>query len=54
MYATHPENRIGDHIWWISDLGKFKQHYPGWGLTFTIEDILMDIMNTQRAVMTDN
>jgi hypothetical protein len=22
-------NRIGDHIWWITDTGKFSQHYPG-------------------------
>ena len=23
-------NRSGDHIWWISDVSKFKSHYPGW------------------------
>lgn len=22
------DNRIGDHIWWISDVAKFKEHYP--------------------------
>ena len=27
-------NRIGDHIWWISDVGKFKSHYPDWELTY--------------------
>ena len=21
-------NRIGDHIWWISDVRKFQEHYP--------------------------
>jgi CDP-paratose 2-epimerase len=36
-------NRIGDHIWWISDIQKFKNHYPGWKLTFTVEDILEEI-----------
>ena len=36
-------NRIGDHIWWISDLGKFKTHYPGWQLTYTVRDILEEI-----------
>lgn len=36
-------NRNGDHIWWISDLQKFKQHYPEWELTYTIEDILTEI-----------
>src|SRR5690606_7038530 len=23
-------NRIGDHIWWISDLTRFQSHYPEW------------------------
>ena len=22
------DNRIGDHIWWISDVAKFQGHYP--------------------------
>ncbi|HSA55302.1 MAG TPA: NAD-dependent epimerase/dehydratase family protein [Gemmatimonadaceae bacterium] len=22
--------RSGDHIWWISDVGRFVRHYPGW------------------------
>jgi len=42
-------NRIGDHIWWISDIQKFKNHYPGWGLTYTIQDILKEIF-AQNAV----
>ena len=24
------ENRVGDHIWWISDLTHFQEHYPNW------------------------
>jgi len=36
-------NRIGDHIWWISDLRKFKTHYPEWNLTYGIEEILKEI-----------
>ncbi len=24
-----PENRMGDHMWWISDISKFQAHYPG-------------------------
>ncbi len=37
------DNRIGDHIWWISDVQKFKQHYPDWNLTYGITDILKEI-----------
>ena len=38
-------NRIGDHVWWISDVQKFKDHYPGWNLTYTVQDILKEIFN---------
>jgi CDP-paratose 2-epimerase len=42
-WAYSNENRIGDHIWWISDTGKFKSHYPGWKQTFDVPGILRDI-----------
>ncbi len=42
-------NRIGDHIWWISDLRKFKTHYPEWNLTCGIQDILEDIFNQNTS-----
>ncbi|ELS05590.1 nucleoside-diphosphate-sugar epimerase [Xenococcus sp. PCC 7305] len=43
-------NRIGDHIWWISDVSKFQSHYPSWEFTYTIPDILQEIFeqNTER------
>jgi CDP-paratose 2-epimerase len=36
-------NRIGDHIWWISDVSKFQSHYPGWSFTYGIQEILKEI-----------
>ena len=37
-------NRIGDHhIWWVSDVEKFKNHYPDGELTYTVTDILKEI-----------
>lgn len=38
-------NRIGDHIWYVSDLGKFKAHYPQWAPRFGIEETLVQIFN---------
>lgn len=38
-----PNNRVGDHIWWISDNGKFLQHYPGWRLEYDVPKILEEI-----------
>ncbi|MGH1506388.1 MAG: NAD-dependent epimerase/dehydratase family protein [Acidimicrobiales bacterium] len=37
------ENRIGDHIWWVSDIRKFKEHNPDWELRYDIRGILEDI-----------
>jgi CDP-paratose 2-epimerase len=36
-------NRIGDHIWYISDVSKFQRHYPGWNFKYGIDDILHEI-----------
>jgi CDP-paratose 2-epimerase len=36
-------NRIGDHRWWISDLDPFRADYPGWDITYDIEDVLREI-----------
>jgi len=36
-------NRIGDHIWWISDISAFQQDYPQYRLTYDIEATLEDI-----------
>lgn len=43
-------NRVGDHIWWISDLRKFKKHYPQWQQQYNVEAILQEIydMNCDR------
>lgn len=37
------KNRIGDHIWWISSVEKFKSHYPEWQLTYDVPAILHEI-----------
>lgn len=37
------QNRIGDHIWYVSDLSRFESHYPGWKITYNIPRILQDI-----------
>ena len=40
-------NRIGDHIWWISDISKFQRHYPEWRLAFGIEEIIEEVVAGQ-------
>lgn len=41
-------NRTGDHIWWISDLRKFKSHYPEWKLQYNVPSILREIFEYNR------
>ncbi len=36
-------NRAGDHIWWVSDIRRFQEHYPDWGLTYSLEQIVAEI-----------
>jgi CDP-paratose 2-epimerase len=37
------DNRIGDHIWWISDVRKFQRHYPDWHYRYDLDGILHEI-----------
>lgn len=42
-YKISEKNREGDHIWYISDVSKFMNDYPGWDYKYSIEDIIKDI-----------
>lgn len=37
------QNRMGDHIWWVSDLSRFSSHYPDWKLQYNVPQILQEI-----------
>ena len=39
------DNRIGDHIWYISNIDKFKKHYPNWKYKYDMDTILKDIIS---------
>jgi len=42
-------NRIGDHIWWISDVSKFRHHYPGWEFKYDMSSITQQIFEQTTA-----
>ena len=42
-YEEGPE-RESDHIWWISDMGKFKADYPSWSLTKDLDFIFNELI----------
>jgi CDP-paratose 2-epimerase len=50
MNSTYSDNnRIGDHIWYISDVSKFKSRYPDWKYKYDLNDILVQIYNNETS-----
>ena len=43
-----PENRIGDHIWYVSDLTKFQDHYPKWKIQTSLDAIIERIVKANN------
>lgn len=43
-------NRSGDHIWYVSDISKFKRHYPDWNYKYDINEILDELCTKSRFI----
>lgn len=43
-YVYLPENRIGDHICYYSDLRKMRKHYSNWDITVSLEETIKQIV----------
>ncbi len=43
------QNRIGDHIWYISDLSRFKADYPAWQQQYDIRATLQQMYENQMV-----
>ena len=39
------QNRVGDHIWYISNMKKFKSHYPKWKQIYNSEKIIDELLS---------
>jgi CDP-paratose 2-epimerase len=48
-YTYSDENRIGDHICYISDLRKLKSHYPEWDIRISLDEILDSMIAAELA-----
>lgn len=44
QYSLLDQARAGDHIWWISDVRKFRNDYPSWEYKYDIRMIINDII----------
>lgn len=51
QWTYEEQNRAGDHIWYVSDMSRFKADYPGWAHAYDMERILTEIRDavTERA-----
>jgi CDP-paratose 2-epimerase len=48
-HSYKPENRVGDHICYISDLTKLHSHFPNWRQEYTLDRIFEEIVETRLA-----
>jgi CDP-paratose 2-epimerase len=48
-YSYTNDNRSGDHIWYISDVNKFKSHYPNWEYKYTLIDTLSQMFEKMKS-----
>lgn len=42
-------SRAGDHIWWVSDIRRFMQHYPDWRIDYDLDRTAREIVEAQQA-----
>ena len=38
------QNRVGDHIWYVSNMKKFKNHYPKWKQKYSTKKIINELV----------
>jgi CDP-paratose 2-epimerase len=51
-YEISDQARSGDHIWWISDIRRFRKDYPEWSYRYDLRGIVQELLDaaTDRAL----
>jgi CDP-paratose 2-epimerase len=49
IYTYLDENRIGDHICYISDLSKMRTDYPAWEITISLQETIRQIIEAWQS-----
>ncbi|MET0648455.1 MAG: NAD-dependent epimerase/dehydratase family protein [Pyrinomonadaceae bacterium] len=47
-YTLSDEARSGDHIWWISDVRRFRRDYPAWEYRYDMRKIMEEIVEATK------
>ncbi|HEY2841141.1 MAG TPA: NAD-dependent epimerase/dehydratase family protein [Pirellulales bacterium] len=48
LLTYNEANRIGDHICYYSDLRKLRSHFPDWRLSYSLEQIVVEMVDSAR------
>jgi CDP-paratose 2-epimerase len=48
-YSLIDQNRIGDHIWYVSDVSKFQKDYPDWKYKYDLKAIISEIVQAAQT-----
>lgn len=48
-WTYREEPRVGDHIWWLSDMSRFFADYSGFRLSMDLDAIIADILDQGRT-----
>jgi CDP-paratose 2-epimerase len=52
-YVYEEQNRVGDHIWYISSVKRFMNEYPDWKYTYDIRKMIQEIYDVQKDLPLD-
>lgn len=52
-YEYLEENRVGDHICYLSDLTKMRIHYPNWDLSISLDEIFEQVYQAWTEIHAD-
>ncbi len=47
-FSLSDQAREGDHIWWVSDVRKFQNDYPGWSYEYDLETTIREMVEVTR------
>ncbi len=49
QWSLASKARVGDHIWWITDMSKFQNHYPEWTFTYDLRSTVQQIIEAAKG-----
>jgi CDP-paratose 2-epimerase len=49
-YRIIDDNRTGDHIWYVTDMTKFKTRYPDWVMKYPLDKLMKSFSDTNEFV----